>query len=136
VNSILAAAPFNPCFLAQSPSISPLATARLGKFPSFLAKIIKWLLLHACVNLSCMAGLDPTQKEKKSGSGLGLRPSRPKLCLLRVCLAKHPLCLDHNFYAHSNLIFDQINPLFYNKKFQKYLGPSLIYLWPPHTFFF
>jgi len=81
-----------PSFLAQSPSTSPPAAARLGKFPSFLAKIINWLLLHACVNLSCMARLDPAQKEKKkSGPGLGFRPSRPKLCLLKVCLAKHPL---------------------------------------------
>ena len=52
-------------FLAQSPSTSPPAAARLGKFPSFLAKIINWLLLHACVNLSRMARLDPAQKEKK-----------------------------------------------------------------------
>lgn len=34
-----------------------------------------------------MVGLDPTQK--KSGPGLGLKPSRPNLCLLRVCLANN-----------------------------------------------
>jgi hypothetical protein len=50
--------------------------------------------LHACMNLSRMARLDPVQKEKKkSGPGLGFRPNRPKLCLLRVCLAKHTLML-------------------------------------------
>jgi len=87
VNPILAAAPLNPFFLTQSPSTSPPAASCLSKFPYFLAKIINWLLLHACVNLSRMAGLDPAQK-KKSGPGLGFRPSRPKLCLLRVCLAK------------------------------------------------
>jgi len=59
------AAPLNPSFLAQSPSTSSPTAARLGKFPSFLAKIINWLLLHACVNLSRIAGLDPAQKEKK-----------------------------------------------------------------------
>ena len=32
-----------------------------------------------------LVGLDPTQK--KSGLDMGFRPSRPKLCLLRVCLA-------------------------------------------------
>ena len=67
MNPILAAAPFNPFFLAQSPSTSPLVAAHLGRFPSFLAKIINWLLLHACVNLSRMVGLDPAQKEKKVG---------------------------------------------------------------------
>jgi len=66
-NPILAAAPLNPFFLAQSPSTSPPAAACLGKFPSFIAKIINWLLLHACVNLSRMAGLDPAQKEKRVG---------------------------------------------------------------------
>jgi hypothetical protein len=40
-NPILAAAPLNPFFfLARSPSTLPPAAARLGKFPSFLAKII------------------------------------------------------------------------------------------------
>jgi hypothetical protein len=57
--------PPQPLFLAQSPSTSPLTAAHIGKFPSFIAKIINWLLLHACVNLSRMAGLDPAQKEKK-----------------------------------------------------------------------
>jgi len=52
-------------FFAQSPSTSPQAAACLGKFPSFLAKIFNWLLLHACVNFSRMARLDPAQKEKK-----------------------------------------------------------------------
>ena len=89
-NPILAVAPLNPIFLAQSPSTSPPAAARLVKFPSLFAKIINWLLLHACMNLSRMVGLDPAQK-KKSGPGLGFRPNRPKLCLLRVCLAKHTL---------------------------------------------
>jgi hypothetical protein len=32
-------------------------------------------------------GLDRAQE--KSGSGLGLKPSRPKLCLLKVCLANN-----------------------------------------------
>jgi hypothetical protein len=36
------------------------------------------------------AGLDSVQT-KRSGSGLGLKPNRPKVCLLRVCLAKHAL---------------------------------------------
>ena len=36
----LAATPLNLVFLAQSHSTSPPAAARLGKFPSFLAKII------------------------------------------------------------------------------------------------
>jgi len=71
VNPILAAAPLNHFFLAQSPSTSPPAAAHLGKFSSFLAKIIKWLLLHACVNLSRMAGLDPAQKEKRKRKRVG-----------------------------------------------------------------
>ena len=37
-----------------SPSTSPPAAARPGKFPYLLAKIINWLLLHACVNHSRM----------------------------------------------------------------------------------
>ena len=37
-----------------SPSTSPPAEARPGKFPSLLAKIINQLLLHACVNHSRM----------------------------------------------------------------------------------
>jgi hypothetical protein len=95
-NLILAAALLNPFFLAQPLSTSPLAVARLGKFPYFLAKIINWLLLHACVNLSRMAGLDPTQKEKKRGQnskniwGLRWFISRPlTLCFiffLCVCI--------------------------------------------------
>jgi len=57
---------------------SPPAAAQLGKFPSFLAKIIKWLLLHACVNLSRMAGLDPAQKEKRRvGRVWALGPTDP-----------------------------------------------------------
>jgi len=70
-NPVLAATPLNPFFLTQSPSISPPAAARLGKFPSFFAKIINWLLLHAYVNLSRMAGLDPAKKKKEwVGPGL------------------------------------------------------------------
>jgi len=42
-----------------SPSTSPPAAARPGKFPSLLAKIINWLLLHACVNHSCMRATVP-----------------------------------------------------------------------------
>jgi len=48
-------------------------------------------------------------KRKKSGPGLGFKPSQPKLCLLRCAWQNTPLCLGHNFYAHSNLIFDQTN---------------------------
>jgi len=43
-----------------------------------------------------LVGLDPAtkkrkEKRKESGSDLGFRLSRPKLCLLKVCLAKHTL---------------------------------------------
>jgi hypothetical protein len=45
-----------------------------------------------------LVGLDPAKekkrkekKRKESGPDLGFRPSQPKLCLLRVCLAKHTL---------------------------------------------
>ena len=31
------------------------------------------------------------RKKKESGSDLGFRPSRPKLYLLKVCVAKHTL---------------------------------------------
>jgi len=68
VNPILAAAPLNHFFLAQSPSTSPPAAAHLGKFPSFLAKIIKWLLFHAW-----LGWIQPKKKKEKerewAGSG-------------------------------------------------------------------
>jgi len=43
-----------------------------------------------------LVGLDQAQKKEKkkrkeSGPDLGFRPSQLKLCLLRVCLAKHTL---------------------------------------------
>jgi len=42
-----------------------------------------------------LAGSSQPQKKKKEkrerGSNLGFRLSRPKLCLLRVCLTKHTL---------------------------------------------
>ena len=65
-NPIPAAPPSTLCFSPVS-----LDFAFNSKFPSFLAKIINRLLLHACVNLSRIAGLDPAQKKKEwAGSGL------------------------------------------------------------------
>jgi hypothetical protein len=65
---------------------SHVHAAQSGQWLRPLAKL-GWL------GLGQMAGLDPTQKtlESKSGSGLGLSLSRPKLLLLRMCLAKHTL---------------------------------------------
>ena len=77
------------------------------------------------------------KKKKKSGPGLGLKPSQLKLCLLRLCLTKHTLCLCHAFLSPFILIFSQTNePFFYIRKFLKYLGIFVDLFGGPRVFFF
>jgi len=55
--------------IRSSLSTLPPASTRPGKFPSFLAKIINRLLLHACVNHSSMRATVASQV-----TGLGHSP--------------------------------------------------------------
>jgi hypothetical protein len=64
----------------------PSRVTSLGQWPGW-AGLVESNPAHAG-----WAGLSPQKKEeKRSRPGLGFRPSRPKVCLLRVCLAKHTL---------------------------------------------
>ena len=85
------------------------------------------------------AGLNPPpKKNKKKGVGRvwALSPAGPQVCLLRVCLAKHTLCLSHNFYAHSSLTLAKW-ALFNIRKFQKYLGVFIdLFVGPSHFIWF
>ena len=77
------------------------------------------------------------KKKKKSGPGLGLKPSQLKLCLLRLCLTKHTLCLCHAFLSPFILIFSQTNePFFLYQKILEIFGNLRWFIWGPLALFF
>ncbi|KAI5598393.1 hypothetical protein BDE02_02G128300 [Populus trichocarpa] len=73
------------------------------------------------------------KKSKESGRIWALGPAGSNYVLLRVCLAKHTLMPDHNFYVYFSLIFGQIIPFFISENSKNIWGSLLIYLWAPHT---
>jgi hypothetical protein len=97
-----------------------------------------------CISSSRVTGLDQwpswpvgSSLVKKSGSGLGLKPSQPKLCLAKGVFGKtHPYAIVLIIYSHSILISIQTSFFFYIRKFQKYLGIFVDLFVAPGAFFF
>jgi hypothetical protein len=104
--------------------------------PSKVTGLGQWPGWASWVPPNPMGWTEPGPKKQWVGSGLWAQPVQ--FVLLRVCFVwqNTPLCLGHNFYAHSNLIFGQRNPFLIIVNFKNILGSFLIYLWAPRTLFY
>ena len=68
----------------------------------------------------------------------GLDPALKKPnCICQECVWQNtPLCLGHNFYVHSSLMFGQMSSFSILENSKNIQGSSLIYLWVPRTLFY